>query len=146
MRVTPKTEKQIAEEGMFPAGIYSAEVVKAEDTVSKAGNDMIALTLRVYHGDRTALVNDYLLDSMAYKVRHAAGSMGLLDSYEMGALVADDMVGKSVTVKLNVQKDKSGQYPDKNGIADYLDGNAQKTPVGAGAALDDEIPFGPCID
>ena len=41
MKVTPKTEKEIAEMGLIPAGTYDFEVKNAEDQVSKAsGNDL----------------------------------------------------------------------------------------------------------
>ncbi len=36
MQFTPKTEKQLAEESLLPAGVYDFEVLKAEDAVSKS--------------------------------------------------------------------------------------------------------------
>ena len=71
--------------------------------------------------------------------------------------MADEMIGRTGRCKLNVQKDKTGQYPDKNGIADYLKSktpNAAPKPAaarqkmaagaGMGADLDDEVPFSAC--
>ena len=151
MKVTPKTEKEIAEANLLKIGIYDAEVIKAEDTMSKAGNDMIALTLRVYSDDASVLVNDYLLDALAYKVRHAAEAMGLLTDYESGTLLAGSMIGKPVRVRLSIQADKTGQYPDRNGVADYVVDKgarpaatshaADRRPVPPPHDLDDEVPF-----
>ncbi len=155
MKFAPKTEKECAEAGLFPKGEYDFEVVKAEETVSKAsGNDMIALTLKVYDQDGgSTLVNDYLLEKLPLKLRRAAEVCGLLEDYETGQLHAADMVGKPGRVKLTIQSDKNGQYPDRNSVQDYV---VQKAPEGGwgpapGAAvasrpremadLDDDMPF-----
>lgn len=141
MKVTPKTEKEIAEANLLKIGIYDAEVIKAEDTMSKAGNDMIALTLRVFGEDVAVLVNDFLLDAIAYKVRHAAEAMGLLSDYETGHLTASDMMGKTVRVRIAIQKDKNGQYPDRNGVADYVvDKSARSASVPHAASRREEPP------
>ena len=150
MRFDPKTEQEIASANLLPPGTYDAEVIKAEEAKSSAGNDMIALTLRVYGSDTSTLVNDWLLEKVAYKLRHAAEAMGLLADYEQGALDARDMLNRSVRVKLNIQKDKAAQYPDKNGVADYIVDKAVNgkaaTPARArqsvpAESIDDEIPF-----
>jgi len=154
MRLNPKTEKELAEAGLLPKGEYDFEIVKSEEAVSKAGNEMIALTLKVYdQNGASTLVNDYLMDKLPLKLRHAAEACGLLEDYERGQLHADDMVGKPGRVKLIVQADKTGQYPDRNSVQDYI---VQKGPEGgwgpaAGATtasrpremadIDDEIPF-----
>ena len=72
MNFTPKSEKELSEENLFPAGIYPFEILEATDKTSKKGNDMIELKLRVFHGERHQIVNDYLLESIGYKLRHAA--------------------------------------------------------------------------
>ena len=53
---------------------------------------------------------------------------GLGDSYDSGDLDAGMFVGKTGTLELIIQKDKSGKYPDKNSVQDYLfqDGPGQK--------------------
>lgn len=156
MRVTPRSEKEIAEDGLIPAGTYDFEVMKAEDTISKTtGNDMIKLTLRVYDadgGERTLF--DYLLDAMPANLRHAAEVFGMLAAYECGALVSSEMVGKVGKVSVIIRKNKDPQYPDQNAIKDYVIGSGQNAPASrlapraarqpamAGAPdLEDEIPF-----
>jgi len=121
MRFTPKSEKEIAESNLLPEGEYPFEISSGADKISKAGNEMIELWVRVYKPDGSFnQVADYLMESMAYKLRHAAEACGLLDKYEAGSIVGTDFVGKTGMLKLNITKDKAGQYPDKNGIKDYI--------------------------
>lgn len=148
MNFTPKTEKELSEENLFPAGVYPFEVLEAKDTTSKKGNEMIELKLRVFHGERHQFVNDYLLESIGYKLRHSAVTLGLGDAYESGSLSGHDYKGKSGFVKLKITKDKTGTYPDKNEVADYVEEPkagggplAPKAGTGGNDPADDDIPF-----
>lgn len=145
MNFTPKTEKEIQEDGLLAEGIYDFEVAEAENKTSAKGNDMIELKLHVFDGNgNPRIVMDYLLASIMYKLRHAADACQVLDKYDAGSLDASDFLGKSGKVKIKIDKDKTGQYADKNGVKDYVKrenmveaGNAPKV----AADLDDEIPF-----
>jgi hypothetical protein len=121
MRVTPKSEEECKSSELLSPGEYDAEVMTAEEKQSKSGNDMIAMRLKVY-GDNgaEASVFDYLLDAVAYKVRHFAEAAGMIDAYERGELYAEDLVGKVVRVKLKIEHDKTGNYADKNAVQDYI--------------------------
>ena len=147
MKFQPKTDKEIAEMNLWPEAQYSFEVLEAVDKASKAGNDMIELKLKVYNDDGGFIfVKDYLLESLAYKLKHAATVCGLSDQYAAGTLAGGDFVGKAGTIKLKIQKSKDAAYADKNVVGDYVvkkDGETSP-PVGhpAGDALpDDSIPF-----
>lgn len=121
MKFQPKTEKEIAEANLWPEGEYGFEVTEANDTASKKGNDMIKLKLRVYNAEGAfKFIDDYLLESMAFKLRHCASTCGLLDVYEGGSLLASDFVGKNGFVKLKITKDETGKYADKNDVKDYV--------------------------
>lgn len=125
MRFTPKTEQEIQEANLLPEGKYDFEVIAAEEKQSAKGNDMIVVTIAIYqNGNRKTNVFDYLLESMAFKLRHFCQNTGLIEKYESGELTADDCIGKTGLCKIKIQKDKSGNYPDKNVIADYLDAGA----------------------
>lgn len=148
MKFTPKSENEIAADGLLTPGIYGFEIMEAEDQISKAGNEMIKLTVHVFDDGEPVTIFDYLMEKVAYKLRHAAAACGLLDDYERGALDAADFQGKTGRCKVVIQKDKAGQFPDKNGIADYLkpDAAAQTRPATARAKvsaddLNDSIPF-----
>jgi hypothetical protein len=152
MKVTPKTEKEIAESNLWQPAEYGFEILDATDEVSKSsGAEMIKMKVAVYNGEgEQRIVFDYLLDSMAHKVRHAADCCGLLDKYEAGTLMADDFKGKNGYLKLRIQKDKTGAYPDKNVIADYVVGKSADAPaanvngkgkVSAPIPDDSSIPF-----
>lgn len=150
MKFQPKTEKEVAEAGLLPNGAYDFEVLEATEDQSKKGNDMVKLKLRLYDAEGSQrTIFDYLVstDGGAYKIRHFAAATGMLDKYESGELRAEDMEGKSGSCQIAIQKDKTGQYPDKNTVRDYLadDGGAPratpKVPTPAGGMDDDEIPF-----
>lgn len=124
MRFTPKSEQQIQEERfpVLPPGKYHFEVIDAKDEVSKKGNPMIVLQLKILDSSLSpvAYLKDYLMESIAYKLRHAAYVAGLGDRYESGDLEADAFKSKAGLVNIGIQKDKTGQYPDKNSILDYI--------------------------
>lgn len=149
MKFTPKSDKEISEEKLLPEGTYDFEISAGYDKVSKAGNEMIELLVRVYKPDGGfVLVNDYLMEKVIYKVSHAAKACGLETEYNNGQLHGDDFIGKTGQLKLKIQKDKDGTYPDKNVIQDYIVNEEGKSSLKEKPAkenfaedLDDEIPF-----
>lgn len=152
MRFTPQTDEQIAAEEAkrqpLPPGVYDCEVKEAEDAVSKAGNDMIALVLRVYAPDGSyRTVRDWLVSTMAGKVKRAAYAFGLDRAYDGGNLGAHDFEGRPGRVKVRIERDATGQYPPKNVVADYPEITASNPPPSASASarkpamVDDDIPF-----
>lgn len=147
MKVTPKTETEIQEMGLLAAGECSFEIMEAEDKISKSGNEMIVLTVQVFEASgRSKYIDDYLLDAIPHKVRHISEACGLLDKYEAGELHAIDFVSKTGHCKVGIQKDKTGAYPDKNVIRDYVipkNTNGSHAPAASTRSndLDDEIPF-----
>lgn len=150
MRVTPKSDEEIEkeQEKFRPLkGVFDFEVIEASEGISKAGNDMIKLTLGVWRPDGSQLfVYDYLLDAMAFKVKHFCEAVGLTDRYEAGDLVAFDCKGKGGRVELKIEKDDKGN--DKSVVKDYvkreISANGKQPPAGLldeGKPLNDEIPF-----
>lgn len=146
MRVDPKTEQEVEEAGLLPAGEYDFEIVDAEDTTSKKGNDMLVVTLSIADTDgRDHKVIDYLVDAVAYKVRHFASAVGVLKEYEAGNIPAHLLRGRTGKCKLRLEPAK-GEFRAKNSVNDYV-----KDGSGNGAApppkqfvpkeLDDDIPF-----
>ncbi len=114
-----KTKEQLLEESLLPAGEYSFQISAAEPAVSKSGNDMIVLTVRVFKPDGNfILITDYLLEAMQFKLVHACEACGLYDKYLTGEIHPGDFIGKTGVLKLGVQK--SDDYPDRNTIKDYV--------------------------
>jgi hypothetical protein len=152
MQFQPKTEEQIAAENLWPEGEYDFEIVKAEEKTSKAGNQMIQLTVKIFSPEgKFRLVDDFLMEKMAFKLRHCADACRLLDKYNIGELRDTDFVGKAGRCEVVVQEGQSkpdgGKYPDKNTIKDYIKrtGTAVAASVATKAkdvaAVDDEIPW-----
>lgn len=144
MQFTPKTENEIIEAALWPEGVYDFEIVEASDTISKKGNEMIALSLRVYDANGGhRFVNDYLLESMAFKLRHCAYACGLGSDYENGFLAAEKFVGRSGKLKLGVEKPRDDKYPPKNTVRDYIVGGDEKISADDQkvAPIDDSIPW-----
>jgi hypothetical protein len=152
VRFTPKSETELQDENPFTpwqSGVYDFEVTESEERTSKSGNEMIALTLKVYNRDsESRTVFDYLLPSVLYKLKHAAEACGAGDKYERGELTSVDFYGKTGKLKLRVDPAKDG-YAAKNAVQDYVvatvaDPRQQQMRVPGGASvgdLDDEIPF-----
>ena len=149
MKVTPRTDKEIAEMNLWPEASYGFEVIEGLDKVSKSGNEMIELKLKVYNDDGGFIfVKDYLLDSLAYKIKHAAEACELVDQYNAKSLIGMDFVGKCGTLKLKIQKSKDSAYADKNVVGDYIVKKDGETAIMNGSAskpveqvIQDECPF-----
>ena len=152
MRFEPKTRQQLEdeekkrlEESLLPKGTYDFEVFRAEEAVSKKGNDMIALGLRIFAPDGSVpFVNDWLLEAMAYKLRHFCETTGLLAKYDDGSLCAEDCKHAAGKVQLDIEKAKNN-YGPKNVVKDYGAGPESDEMPSHKATKDpseeDDIPF-----
>lgn len=151
MRFQPKTEKELNEERLLPEGEYPFQISGAEDKISKSGNEMIELTVRVFKPDGSFnLVTDWLLESMMFKLLHCCQACGLEDQYNAGSIKSDMFIGKEGMLKLKIVPE--GDYPAKNAIKDYIPGKKAEIPAdnlnktldsqkNSGDDLSDEIPF-----
>lgn len=148
MKVTPKTEAEIAAMNLRDPGEYDFLVTEATDKLSAKGNEMVELKLQMEDSEgRTFTVFDYLvsIDVMAYKIRHFAQCVGLMDQYDAGDMAAEYIQGRTGKAKVGVQPAK-GQYQAKNIVTDYIPAPlvSSSSTVANGrtaAELDDEIPF-----
>jgi hypothetical protein len=122
VRVTNRSEdeaKRASSRNLLKPGMHDARITEAVEKESKAGNDMIVLTVVVRDaaGDERTLT-DWLTDSSlgALKLRHAAEACGALDRYSAGEINQSDFPGHDVRVKIGVEK-KRGFEP-RNVILD----------------------------
>lgn len=121
MKITPRTEKEIHEANLMPKGVYPFEVIEAVDAKSKAGNDMITATLRIFTPDgKTRLLTTYLMEAMAAQLFHFCTYCGLAAEYGAGTLTAAQCVGKTGYADIGIKEDKSGQYPPQNNVKDFV--------------------------
>ncbi len=155
MKFTAFTEDQIRSmSGVLNPGIYDFEVANAEDTVSKNGNEMIKLTLRVFdeHGKQYT-VYDYLIGNNGFgigRIKTFCETVGLKDSYDAGELHSMNCVGRAAKVHLIMEKSNDPQYTDRLKVKTYLDSGVpfiktepmkiQKNNIQE-SIVDDDIPF-----
>lgn len=144
MKFSPKAESELNQFTLLPAGIYDCEVMEAEDKVSTAGNPMIKIKLNVFDAQgKKHVIFDYLMEKLAYKLRHAAYTFGQGASYEKGTLEGIDLQGQGGKIKIKINPAKDG-YEAKNVVVDYV--VPLKTEKLTKAKIDDalgseEIPF-----
>lgn len=144
MKFNPKSEQELEASLLIPQGIYDFEVIKAEDTVSKSGNDMIKLQLKVWDKEgKVHILFDYLLEQMHFKLRHFAEYTGMLDKYELGCFEASDCVHRCGQAEVIVQE-AQGNFPTRNSVKDYVkvDKSAIKQELKkVEEFFDDSLPF-----
>ena len=151
MKFQPRTNEELAAMGLMPEGKYEFTVFESEDQISKAGSEMIKLTLRVKDSEGTMhIIFDYLLEKMAWKLKHFCECTGLSSKYDSGDLSAIDCLDKTgvceIIVQEGQQKYDGSKYADKNAVKDYVEnkGSMSKDPVPevtGHPAFDDDIPF-----
>lgn len=143
MKVTQRTDQELQNMNLIDPGQYPFEIIESVQRLSKSGNEMIALKLKIWDiNGHERIVFDYLLDSMAHKVKSFCRSVGLLDKYESGELLPTDCLGKCGSLNLVIQKDKTGQYSDRNSVKDYLNETiVAKAKPAETEFKDDDIPF-----
>lgn len=137
----PKKEEDLIT--LLQCGEGSYEVVKSTDKLSKSNNPMIELILRVW--DQTGQegqIYDYLILNdnkfSQRKIRHFCYASGIQELYEQGKLDPHNCENKCGKLLIGIQKDKSGQYPDKNCVTDYIqtDKEVENKP-----SFNEDIPF-----
>lgn len=148
----PKTDAEITElqnRDLLPDGIYSFIVRNATLGVSKANNSMFIVQLAIVHETGSVrIIKDFLIanEEMIFKLKHFCEAIGLEEDYRNGALILEKMNGRSGQLKLGIQKgkqkeDKSGFYPDKNNVKDYIKGTVEQKTLANEAPLNQDVPF-----
>ena len=115
----------------LPAGEYEAEIVNAENKVSKtSGYPMIELQLNCHATDgNTVRVFDYVVNPKSlYKLKSICRCCGM--DFDDGKIDEQLLVGKRMTVKLKVRP-ATDKYSEKNEVFAYLEGISSKTPTQA---------------
>jgi hypothetical protein len=118
MKFTPKTEEELAMDGLLPEGVYDFEVIEALNKVSKNGNEMIQLKLKVYdENGGWRFVTDFLLESFLPKLHSFAKATGTLKAYETGEFDSYNCLNTSGKVQIKIKP--AGEYPARNEVKFY---------------------------
>ena len=144
---------------LFPIledGVYDFEVLKSTRKISKSGNNMCELNLKIWDKTgKTTTIFDYLVFTQVpmniRKVKHFCDSVGLEDAYKRGSL-PEELAGLAGKVELSTQdereKDGGGFWPRKNVVEDYVmtDKGALKVPLAKPVNQhvnnkDNDVPF-----
>lgn len=139
---TPKDPRQIAADGLLPKGDYDFTVRKADPAISKAGNEMLKLTLTIFCGERTTTIFDYLVfsDGGMSKLFGFCQATGLEEKYHKGEISAHDCEGRSGKCYVKTD-DKDADFEPKNAIARYCKPKSSPTTPEAAPLHDEDVPF-----
>jgi Protein of unknown function (DUF669) len=145
----PATEEGTPARELLPPGKYKAEVVSAHIAGTKNGKgQMLNLQYSITEGEyEKRLVFDHVIvqhesvDAQRFgrqKVKDLCDATGITDAVtDVGVFLY-----KPVVITLGVERDKTGQYADKNKVTSVkpvISWNGK--PPDKGAAMNDSIPF-----
>ena len=145
----PKEVK--SEYALLANGEYECEIVDAEETVSKAGNDMIKLVLCIYGNDGEQVrVYDYIVNpNTIYKLKSICRCCGI--EFD-GILDEQLLIGRRMRVLTKIEPERTVEgktYAERNSIVKYVSGLGKKpTDIDPLVAddkdvkpLPDDVPF-----
>lgn len=148
MQFTPLSDDAITRMGLMEKGVYPFEVIIAENAVSKSGNEMIKIQLKIWDSEGSErTLYDYLLSAFLMKLKHFCDVSDLQDAYNLGSLTAENCTGKSGYVLIDIQEDKTNTYAPKNVIKDYvkkpegLTNVVKKDLIDEKDIFNDDLPF-----
>lgn len=121
MKYVPREEKEIRSSLVIPPGEYDFEVVRAAEKVSKSGNDMIELDLKVFHDAGESYVRDWLVpgsDLGDLKLNRFAFATGLEDIFFNGGLSEAACLGACGKARITISS--SEEYGDQNSVKGYV--------------------------
>jgi len=138
---TPKKDEDLVK--LLKEGEGTFTVLSAIEATSKKGDPMIKLLLECYDSEnRKGNIFEYLIftDNVfcERKIKRFCYAVGLEKEYESGKLNHFECSGHSGNLLIGIQKDKTGAYPDKNCVFDFLKGDGIRTsPSDLNDSLDD---------
>ena len=137
MKFTPKNEEELAMDGLLPEGVYDFEVLEAQNKISKKGNEMIELKLKVYdENGGFRFITDYLLESFLPKLLSFAKATGTRAAYDSGEYTSYNCLNTAGKVQLKIVP--TGEYPAKNEVKMY--GEPKAKTGGDGRATTEAAP------
>ena len=103
----------------WKAGEYQGHIEDCEYGQSKNGNDMATVKVRVYDGDRSIVVRDWIVNhpDMLWKLKHLASACGREAEFKAGEFEPHYAVNEPMTVVLS--EDDDPKYGEQNRVSDY---------------------------
>jgi hypothetical protein len=164
MKYKPYTEEQIQSLNVMEPGIYGFQVVEVITTDNygnqlrdKNGNEMAKLKLSILGFESPRTLFTYISGdgAFAFKLRHFAKTIGMVDKYEDGIFNIAETIGKLGQADIVIKKgtfktDGSGEmWADRNDVKDFVvtaDGNVVKhshatVEPQVKQELEDDVPF-----
>lgn len=145
MQFKPKTEEEVRR--IFDKGDYRFDVSDATERNDKEGRPMLAVKINIHHSvinGKTNIVDVYFTSNPNFEFlfRHFMCSIGLEDVYEKGEVKPFQLIGKKGVARIGVKVDKTGTYPDKNSVLDFLISDKSSTESSnSNKELNEEIPW-----
>lgn len=124
MKFTPLSEEELQTVSLVPEGVYSYQVIKSEDALSKAGNEYIKFTLKVWDNEgREHMIFTNL--ALVKLLKHFCDVNGMQGEYNSGNVPPEMCLYKAggrVMVGIEGEKPNpnGGMYSAKNIVKDYI--------------------------
>lgn len=144
-RITEEQDqmRNVLDKGEYPFHIKSV----AEKPTKKGTNKMLEVELGILDlNGREMTVKDWIIldmDDMAWKLRHFAATLGLLDRYEDDLLEIRDLLGKNGVARLSIAEyERDGEIRKINRVTDYVKpGQTKGNPTKTTAKKQGNEPF-----
>jgi hypothetical protein len=105
---------------IWPDGDYDAVIEDVEEMVSQSGKDMHRLRFKVWNGDKSIMVDDYIVyPDFTWRLGKLAAVFGKQEEFDADEFDPIILKGKNLTVKLGTQSAK-GDFDERNRIDAYV--------------------------
>jgi hypothetical protein len=154
VKIEYKTEEEL-DSGGFKGAEGEADFVisSAQESISKSGNEMIKIGVKVWDKNgEEGVVLDYLVGTVAFKIKQICESIGKPEWYsaelDLTPEMLEGMGGKCI---LKIEKSTNPEYSDSTKIKSYIAHSGEPVPERAvvskkeaavsDISFDDDMPF-----
>ncbi len=124
MNFKPLTEEELQISSLLPEGVYDYEVIKAEDKISKAGNEYTSINLLVWDNEgRTHTIFTNM--ALVFLLKHFCDVNNMQEKYKSGNIPAIEFMSKSggkavIAIEGEKPNPNGGTFKAKNIVKDYI--------------------------
>lgn len=122
----------------LPKGEYEVRIDDVVQKQSKAGNDMLELSLTAFtdEGQKVRMFDYIVNPSGLWKLKTICNNVGIAFD---GTLEEQLLVGKTLKAKVELRP-ASEKYPERNQVSAYIETPVEKSGT-VSQPVDDDIPF-----